>query len=636
MANCKTKILLFGRTGSGKSTVANMLIKGNLDSPLLFEISSGIRGKTRSFQREENDEYMVVDTVGFGEVERGTVSDVEARNQLYDFFTKINETGYNYFAFVCKWGKIDELDTHLWNFFKKAFEGVEQNFVHLFTHCKHSTLQENLEEVKARFEGCSKFIAVDFPPRSKQKGSNPGRVRLNEKMRARSLEHLQNELKKSMCPSSTPSLHSTMNKGRLLLLGRCASARNMIAKLLVNGTFEHNSISGKEESQQGGASTSSSSWSGVPVDEETPYEELEGRGWQVVNVTAFGSLVKAEVPYTRTLVEGQVGVTRWIPWQIEQAMSHGSYSHIIYIGEIGDVSEPEKLVHTVITRMLGAMRDYLVAIIVETSAQSTEIWNMPQDVNGRFKSWKTLLCMQFPNVSNQPDVERENIVVRQKSLHLLEETLGGLTLPRFLSKFSPSMNQGSKFLNEMQITLTWSHFDQLWNFHNRFYTTYDPFKLTNIEVLDLIKMSDLPFASEVFNYPPFVKLKSKVIFLKLKWELSSPQKILLVVDCCGAHDAIAQNWTWGELQVVCKNNCRLSLNTGQWKDLEYTSETRDTDGQLYMRFRTDVTRSNEDVQNHIFLDNIRKDDTLILWLCPPPLESQFSFSWCGARMRVEA
>jgi hypothetical protein len=147
------------------------------------------------------------------------VSDVEARNRLYDFFTKINETGYNYFAFVRKWGKIDELDTHLWNSFKKSFEGVEQNFVLLFTQCKRSTLQENLEEVKATFEGCSKFIAVDFPPRSEQKGSNTGRVKQAEKMRARSLEHLQDELQKSMCPSSTPSLHSTMSKGRPLLLG---------------------------------------------------------------------------------------------------------------------------------------------------------------------------------------------------------------------------------------------------------------------------------------------------------------------------------------------------------------------------------------------------------------------------------
>jgi hypothetical protein len=248
--------------------------------------------------------------------------------------------------------------------------------------------------------------------------------------------------------------------------------------------------------------------------------------------------------------------------------------------------------------------------------------------------------MQFPIVSNQPDVERENIVVRHKSLHLLEETLGELVLPRFVSKFSPSMKEGSKFLKEIHISLAWSYFDQIWNNNHRIVAAYNPF--TKIEVLDLTKISDLPFTSEVFNYPHFVELKSKVIFLELKWELSSPQEILLVVDCCGAHDAIAQNWIWGELQVVDthhvdKNTCRLSLNTGQWKeDLEYTSETRDTDGRLYMRFRTDVTRSNEDVRNHNFLDNIREDDTLILWLCPPPLESQFSFSWCGARMRVEA
>jgi hypothetical protein len=616
-----------------------MLIKGNLDSPLLFETSSGIRGKTISFQREENDEYMVVDTVGFGEMERGTVSDVEARNRLYDFFTKTNETGYNYFAFVRKWGKIDELDSRLWNFFKKAFEGVERNFVLLFTQCKHSTLQENLEEVKATFEGCSKFIAVDFPPRSKQKGSNTGRGRQDEKMRGRSFKHLQDELKKSMCPSSTPSLHSTMSKGRLLLLGRCASARNMIAKLLVNGTLDHDSISGKEESQQGEASTSSSTCS-VPVDETAPYEELEGRGWQVVNVTAFESLVKGKVlPYMPHVLA--LGITRWIPWQIEQAMLHGSYSHIIYIEQIGYVSEAEKLVHSVITGMLSAMRAYLVAIIVRTNAQSTQLWPVLNEVKGRFKSWKTLLGMQFPNVSNQPDVERENIVVRYKSLRFLEETLGELVLPRFLIKFSPSMNQVPELSSqEMQISLRWSLFDEYLNLNNRILTESQI--LGNVELLDVTKMLGLPFTSEVYNYPHFVELKSKVIFLELIWELSSPQKILLVVDCCGAHDAIAQNWTWGELQVVDthhvgKNTCRLSLNTGQWKeDLEYTSETRDTDGRLYMRFRTDVTRSNEDVSNHLFLDNIRKDDTLILWLCPPPPESQFSFSWCGARMRVEA
>jgi len=36
---------------------------------------------------------------------------------------------------------------------------------------------------------------------------------------------------------------------------------------------------------------------------------------------------------------------------------------------------------------------------------------------------------------------------------------------------------------------------------------------TKVEALDLTKMSDLPFTSEVSNYPHFVELKSKVIFL---------------------------------------------------------------------------------------------------------------------------
>jgi GTP-binding protein EngB required for normal cell division len=178
MKNCKTKILLFGRTGSGKSTIANIMIKGNLDNPLLFETSSWIQRKTIFFQKEKNEKYMVVDTVGFGETKQGTVNNLEARNRLYKFFTKINETGYNYFAYVHKWGKINEIDIHLWSFFKKAFEGVDQNFVILFTHCKHSTLQENLEDVKASFDGCSRYIAIDFPPCSnKHEGANLAKVR---------------------------------------------------------------------------------------------------------------------------------------------------------------------------------------------------------------------------------------------------------------------------------------------------------------------------------------------------------------------------------------------------------------------------------------------------------------------------
>jgi hypothetical protein len=118
-----------------------------------------------------------------------------------------------------------------------------------------------------------------------------------------------------------------------------SSARNKIAKLLVNGTFDHNSISGKKEGQQGEANYSSSMCESskgitpclnVPTNETIPYEELEGRGWQVVNISSnFGLYI----------IKDQYG----FPYEIEQAMLHGSYSHIIYIEKCGDIFAEMKI-----------------------------------------------------------------------------------------------------------------------------------------------------------------------------------------------------------------------------------------------------------------------------------------------------
>ncbi len=58
----------------------------------------------------------------------------------------------------------------------------------------------------------------------------------------------------------------------------------------------------------------------------------------------------------------------------------------------------------------------------------------------RFKRWKILLHLQFPSVSNNPNVEVENIVVRNKSLHMLEEALSDMMLPYFLFKYPSEYN----------------------------------------------------------------------------------------------------------------------------------------------------------------------------------------------------
>jgi hypothetical protein len=247
---------------------------------------------------------------------------------------------------VHKWGKINELDIHLWGFFKKAFQGVEQNFVLLFMHYQQSTFEENLEDVKARFEGCSKYIVVNIPHVEASMKVIILQEQDERKMKARSLKCLQDALDNCKCHLITPSLRSTMRKGRLLLLG--TSARNMIAKLIINGTLDPNSIIGKKGGQQDETSCSSSTSESsrditpslnIPTSEAIVYEELEGKGWQVVHVT---------LDFHLTLT--YVGVHIYeLPLEIEHPMLHGSYSHIIYIEQCGDIYKQVKIMREHIT-----------------------------------------------------------------------------------------------------------------------------------------------------------------------------------------------------------------------------------------------------------------------------------------------
>ncbi len=53
------KVLLFGRTGSGKSTIAQMLTDGDLDDHPKFQAGSGAKGETRQVQRCEGRGWYV-------------------------------------------------------------------------------------------------------------------------------------------------------------------------------------------------------------------------------------------------------------------------------------------------------------------------------------------------------------------------------------------------------------------------------------------------------------------------------------------------------------------------------------------------------------------------------------------------
>jgi predicted GTPase len=83
-------VIVFGETGSGKSSIVNMLA-GSVVAP----ISSGAKGctfKSDSYLVDIGDsDYNIFDTVGLGEAEKGRVSAKDAVINLYKLINKLDD-----------------------------------------------------------------------------------------------------------------------------------------------------------------------------------------------------------------------------------------------------------------------------------------------------------------------------------------------------------------------------------------------------------------------------------------------------------------------------------------------------------------------------------------------------------------
>uniref|UniRef100_A0A7I4AYV9 G domain-containing protein n=1 Tax=Physcomitrium patens TaxID=3218 RepID=A0A7I4AYV9_PHYPA len=64
------KVILFGKTGSGKSTVSNALVTNGLEQ-VVFQSSAGFSGCTWAIQTGAGKGWEVIDTVGLGESSAG-------------------------------------------------------------------------------------------------------------------------------------------------------------------------------------------------------------------------------------------------------------------------------------------------------------------------------------------------------------------------------------------------------------------------------------------------------------------------------------------------------------------------------------------------------------------------------------
>ncbi|MCO5581451.1 hypothetical protein L7F22_035335 [Adiantum nelumboides] len=404
----KLRILLFGRTGSGKSTVANMLAHGHLQEPCLFRTSSSVRGETLRMQKEEVDNMVIVDTVGLGESEHGSVSNKEAQGILYNFFSRLEE-GFHYFAFVRKWGRNDFLDEQLWKFFRQAFKGAENNFVVIFTHFDKAEAELEVPETRAlllkMYHPCERWICVDFAAPDQKLTAAFRKV--TDRRRARSAARLKEKLAAFFCPPLAPDVCLQLRVGRVLLLGRRSTAKAFLGNLLVKGSFLKSPTD-----EELPFSMFHQHFSFASVDQ--PFKEAKGRRWEVVNFCAFDSYMvnDDERKLALTLIEGIVTTL----------LQAEGFSHVIYVHESGQsATRPrrdeliDKMFWQIILSLLSAAirNERLVLVIAGNSSlhrASPSSKKVKQAESARFENCKNLLHLDIPYIHDDVAADADDAV----------------------------------------------------------------------------------------------------------------------------------------------------------------------------------------------------------------------------------
>ncbi|CAI2164859.1 14657_t:CDS:1 [Funneliformis geosporum] len=156
----RTGMILFGLTGQGKSSIANMLIQGDVYREVTaFKVNEGTAGVT--INSRVNDKFIVYDLIGIDEIVEGSVPHKKIIEKIrHGFVTR--QVSFNYIAYVKKEGRFTEEDRKMFKLFKEIFKGCENNFIIIITNSEQKWVEKNLITIKEKF-GDYPIIPVDFP-----------------------------------------------------------------------------------------------------------------------------------------------------------------------------------------------------------------------------------------------------------------------------------------------------------------------------------------------------------------------------------------------------------------------------------------------------------------------------------------
>src|SRR4051812_27900678 len=183
-------VALFGRTGCGKSSIANMLVQSDIYRyNNKFTIGHGAEGETVDIRSDFTERYQVFDMVGLGEPSSHPVSHKEAVITIRNYFSD-HKILLNYIFYVQRKGRITEEDKKMFKIFKETFKGGEKNFIIIITHSKPEWVADNLEIIRRDF-GNYPIISVDFPLTDEDEDDI---IASDKRKRAQSLQRLEDKL----------------------------------------------------------------------------------------------------------------------------------------------------------------------------------------------------------------------------------------------------------------------------------------------------------------------------------------------------------------------------------------------------------------------------------------------------------
>ncbi|KAG0014236.1 hypothetical protein BGZ82_001827 [Podila clonocystis] len=158
------KIIFVGMKGTGKSSLTNMLIQGDLYAQNIREISYNVDSVTPEVKVVNGRNWTVCDTVGLGEMQGTGYQTANSAMEVLVRVLEEGQRGFHYIAYVIKQERLQYQEHHrFFELFKSTFQGAEENLILVVTHCPNPKWVTNNRELLTHIFGNIPTVTCDFP-----------------------------------------------------------------------------------------------------------------------------------------------------------------------------------------------------------------------------------------------------------------------------------------------------------------------------------------------------------------------------------------------------------------------------------------------------------------------------------------